>query len=65
MGVYATVAVVLSLLYYMGARRKLQSIQDAGGPDMPLTKTNFHQEASQSRPGGGKYYTPDIKIFNN
>lgn len=65
MGVYATVAVVVSLLFYLTARKKLQNAQDYGGPDAPLAATNFHQEASESRPRRGQYYQPLFKIFNN
>ena len=65
MGVYATVAVVVSMLYYFSTRRQLQNVKDKGGPDAPLTPTNFHQKASESRPNKGQYYQPAFKIFNN
>jgi hypothetical protein len=65
MGVYASIAVVVSLLFYMLARKKLQRMKDNGGPDVPLTTTNFHQEASDTRPNMGRYYQPVFKIFNN
>jgi hypothetical protein len=65
MGVYATVAVIVSLLIYLASRKRLRDTQDNGGPDAPLTSTNFHEESSVSRPINGAYYTPQFKIFNN
>jgi hypothetical protein len=58
MGIYGTIAVVVSLMYYMGNRLHLKSAMDnqiAGKPEKP---TNFHQEPSITRPVAGLYYRP-------
>jgi len=57
MGAYATVAVIASLIYYLGFRMNLKRAKDAGvfaqtHPD----KTNFHEAASEARPDKGKFY---------
>jgi hypothetical protein len=57
MGVYATAAIVVSLLYYMSNRYRLRLYSDKQDRLAPK-KTNFHEEMSYARPMGGIYYNP-------
>lgn len=62
MGTYATIALVFSLLFYMGMRRNMQQYTQKGGFFLVPTPTNFHQEASVARPNHGIYTQP---VFEN
>jgi hypothetical protein len=65
MGVYSTIAVVISLLYFMKSRPDLQNVKYKQGYDMSLKPTNFHETKSNTRPDGGKYYLPSFNVYYN
>lgn len=65
MGVYSTIAVVVSLLYFMKSRPQLQRVKYKEGYDMSLKPQNFHESRSYTRPNGGQYYVPSFNVFYN
>jgi hypothetical protein len=65
MGVYSTIAIVVSLLYFMKSRPELQNVKYKQGYDMSLKPTNFHETKSSSRPNAGLYYVPSFNVFYN
>jgi hypothetical protein len=67
MGIYATVAIVASLLFWVGNRNCAKLYLDKMGYDVPPNKTNFHPNPqtvrTSARPDLGKYYKPGFDIF--
>jgi hypothetical protein len=59
MGVYATFAIVLSMVYYIGQRKKMKlATENTDTLRCNRNPTNFHEEPSVCRPSMGKYYRP-------
>ena len=64
MGTFGKVALVFSLLFYIGMRRNMQMYKEQEGMGMYPTRTNFHEELSECRPDGGRYTGIPVNQLN-